>query len=113
MNCTIWAKVTTTFKGLHHWATCPAGHVHEHLRNPHRHLFHVAVWIEQAHDDRDIEYLEFKDWLDLLCTAKLSEGRSCEMMCAELHKQIAVRYARRMKIEVTEDGENGALVEFP
>ncbi len=27
---------------------------------PHRHIFHFKVWIEVFHDDRDIEFIQFK-----------------------------------------------------
>ena len=28
----------------------------------HRHIFHFKVWIEVFHDDRDIEFIQFKRW---------------------------------------------------
>jgi len=31
------------------------------LGYPHRHIFHFKVWIEVFHDDRDIEFIQFKD----------------------------------------------------
>jgi len=31
---------------------------------PHRHMFHFKVWIEVFHDDRDIEFIQFKRWLE-------------------------------------------------
>ena len=30
------------------------------LGYPHRHIFHFKVWIEVFHDDRDIEFIQFK-----------------------------------------------------
>ena len=33
---------------------------------PHRHIFHFKVWIEIFHDDRDIEFIQFKRWLQRL-----------------------------------------------
>ena len=32
----------------------------------HRHIFHFKVWIEVFHDDRDIEFIQFKRWLQRL-----------------------------------------------
>ena len=46
MSGKMWAKVTTTFDALHCWPDIPADHPKQFLKNPHRHLFHVAVWIE-------------------------------------------------------------------
>ena len=36
------------------------------LGYPHRHIFHFRVWIEVFHDDRDIEFIQFKRWLERL-----------------------------------------------
>ena len=33
------------------------------LGYPHRHIFHFKVWIGVTHDDRDIEFIQFKRWL--------------------------------------------------
>jgi len=33
------------------------------LPNPHRHIFHFRVWISVQHNDRDIEFIQFKRWL--------------------------------------------------
>ena len=34
------------------------------LGHPHRHIFHFKVAIEVFHDDRDIEFIQFKRWLE-------------------------------------------------
>ena len=34
------------------------------LGYPHRHIFHFKVAIEVFHDDRDIEFIQFKRWLE-------------------------------------------------
>ncbi len=36
------------------------------LGYPHRHIFHFKVWIGVTHDDRDIEFIQFKRWLEKL-----------------------------------------------
>jgi hypothetical protein len=109
-----WAVVRTRFKGIHCWPSAPNG-AYEFLRNPHRHEFHVTVWIEQFHDDRDIEYLEFKDWLDGNIKAGNLDHLSCEMMARRIIEQVELEYsknqARSIRVEVSEDGENGALIE--
>ena len=33
------------------------------LATPHRHIFHFEVTIEVFHNDRDIEFIQFKRWL--------------------------------------------------
>jgi hypothetical protein len=85
------------------------------LGTPHRHIFHFRVWIDVVHNDRDIEFIQFKRWLENLYkegTIKL-DYKSCEMMADDLYLQIAAKYPNRaVWIEVSEDGENGALIKY-
>ena len=85
------------------------------LGTPHRHIFHFRVWIDVVHNDRDIEFIQFKRWLQKLYesgTVQL-DYKSCEMMSDDLYLQIAARYpGRSVWIEVSEDGENGALIKY-
>ena len=85
------------------------------LGYPHRHIFHFKVWIEVFHDDRDIEFIQFKRWLENLYKDDVIQldYKSCEMMSDDLFDQIVAKYpGRDIKIEISEDGENGALVEY-
>ena len=89
------------------------------LGYPHRHIFHFRVCIEVFHDDRDIEFIQFKRWLERLYSADKSGGvlvldyKSCEMICDELAETINEKYPhRRMEITVSEDGENGATIQY-
>ena len=85
------------------------------LANPHRHIFHFKVWISVEHSDRAIEFIQFKRWLENLYsqgTLQL-DYKSCEMMAEDLYEQIAAKHpGREVWIEVSEDGENGALIKF-
>ena len=36
------------------------------LATPHRHIFHFRVWIDVIHSNRDIEFIQFKRWLENL-----------------------------------------------
>jgi hypothetical protein len=85
------------------------------LGYPHRHIFHFRVWIEVFHDDRDIEFIQFKRWLEKLYTEKTLEldYKSCEMISDDLFLKIAERYpGRSVWIEVAEDGENGSFIPY-
>ena len=85
------------------------------LAHPHRHIFHFRVWIDVFHNDRDIEFIQFKRWLEnLYATGTLAlDYKSCEMMADDLYIKIAERYPEReVKIEVSEDGENGCLIQY-
>ena len=85
------------------------------LGYPHRHIFHFRVWISVEHSDRAIEFIQFKRWLENLYnqgTLQL-DYKSCEMMAEDLYEQISAKYpGREVWIEVSEDGENGALIKF-
>ena len=84
------------------------------LAHPHRHIFHFRVAIEVLHNDRDIEFIQFKRWLESLYNQSILEldYKSCEMIADDLYDQIAVRYpARKITIDVSEDGENGCEID--
>ena len=85
------------------------------LGYPHRHIFHFKVAIEVFHDDRDIEFIQFKRWLENLYKDAILalDFKSCEMIAEDLHSQIASRYpGREVWIDVSEDGENGCHIQF-
>ena len=82
----------------------------------HRHIFHFTVWIQVFHDDREIEFIQFKRWLESLYsgdTLNLNH-KSCEMISDDLNDKITEKYpGRKVWIDVSEDGENGAYTEYP
>ena len=41
------------------------------LGYPHRHIFEFQVWISVTHNDRDVEFLQAKRWLEKLYDQKL------------------------------------------
>ena len=106
------------------------------LGYPHRHIFHFRVRISVYHNDRDIEFIQFKRWLERLYSGagtdngtnnQGSEGqsstdsevllldyKSCEMIADELYEKINAKYPGRfVEIEVSEDGENGCVISYP
>jgi len=85
------------------------------LASPHRHIFHFRVAIDVFHDDRELEFIQFKRWLEALYvnTVLQLDYKSCEMIADDLYAQIAEKYPDRdVWIEVSEDGENGCYVEY-
>lgn len=85
------------------------------LGYPHRHIFHFTVGIQVFHNDRDIEFIQFKRWLEGLYSGSQAtlqlNYKSCEMISDDLYDQIATRYpGRSIEITVSEDGENGATI---
>jgi hypothetical protein len=85
------------------------------LATPHRHIFHFEVTIEVFHNDRDIEFIQFKRWLENQYSQNILalDYKSCEMISDDLYEVIATRYPdRNIIISVSEDNENGATIHY-
>lgn len=89
-----------------------------YLGSPHRHLFKFKVSIEVFHDDREIEFHQFLNFLESSIdtgTVNLN-NKSCEMICDDLADIIIRKYSgtreRRLIIEVSEDGECGSTATY-
>jgi len=117
----IW--VTFRKEGIHRYPAagtdpnlCTAGEYDvSFLANAHRHIFHFRVAIDVFHNDRDIEFIQFKRWLEGLYAKDILEldFKSCEMIADDLYDQIAARYPNRaVVIDVSEDGENGCVIHY-
>ena len=119
----IW--VTFTKEGIHQYpaaATDPqlaTGDYYDvsFLAHPHRHIFHFRVSIDVYHNDRDIEFIQFKRWLESLYSGETNclrlDYKSCEMIADDLYVQIANRYPdRSVTISVSEDNENGCTITY-
>jgi hypothetical protein len=67
-------KIWVTFRkeGIHRYPAaatdpqlCTAGEYDvSFLANAHRHIFHFKIWIDVFHNDRDIEFIQFKRWVE-------------------------------------------------
>ena len=85
------------------------------LATLHRHIFHFEVTIEVFHNDRDIEFIQFKRWLENQYSQNILalDYKSCEMISDDLYEVIATRYPdRNIIISVSEDNENGATISY-
>lgn len=117
---TIW--VTFRKEGLHQYPAAlksPELESVHWLGFVHRHIFHFRVEIQVFDNDREIEFIMFKRELEGLFDKQTSNkapalelnNKSCEMIAVDLIDWIAAKYPRRaIKVEVAEDGENGATV---
>jgi len=98
----------TSFEGFHEWPDAPEEVFF--LRNNHRHIFHVTVEVPVSHSDRDVEFILLKRRVDAFIkeqnTHLVSETWSCEQWALAL----LVKFDA-FRVEVSEDGENGAIVE--
>ena len=101
---------TFQFEGFHQWIDAPDSC--SFLRAQHRHLFHVRVVAEVNHVNRDIEFITFKNTLEKTVKVYNTTYKdnvltwSCEQWCLyimSLSQSI-------IEVEVSEDGENGAIL---
>ena len=112
----IW--VTFAKEGVHCYPaalTDPALTDVSFLGHEHRHIFHFRVEIDVFHNDRDIEFLQFKRWLESLFSTGVLEldYKSCEMIADDIAEQIHVKYPNRCCIvSVAEDNENGCIKHY-
>lgn len=87
------------------------------LGHPHRHIFHFRVEVPVSHSNRDIEFIQFKRWLERQYNEEGTltlDYKSCEMMGEDLIEIIHKKYPHleQIIVEVSEDGENGARLEW-
>ena len=109
--------VTTQFEGLHRWKDAPEEVAF--LRAYHRHMFHVRFEVEVTKEDREIEFILCKRQLEKLIET-LFVGEKLDMSCETIATHIldfmtrerAICANRAARCEVSEDGENGAIVEI-
>jgi hypothetical protein len=76
-------------------------------------MFHFRVRVSVTHNDRDIEFILFKRELENLYQGTLNiDFQSCEMLAEDLTRYITLHYPdREVEVGVSEDGENGAIIQ--
>jgi len=106
----IW--ITTQFEGYHSYPNAPLDV--DFLKNKHRHIFGVKVWIEVDElIDRDIEFFQFKRFVENTIRISDLNNRSCEDIADCLYVDIKQKYpSRKIKISIDEDKENGCEKEY-
>ena len=115
-----WIEVTFQKEGIHKYPAAledPKLADVSFLGYPHRHIFHFRVSISVQHNDREIEFIQFKRWLEGLYNSQNAvlelDYKSCEMIAEDLIKHISEKYPKRdIVVKVFEDNENGAILEY-
>lgn len=103
--------------GLHQWPAAPDRRAY--LRDLHRHVFGIAVTVDVAHTERDVEWHDLAD--DTLTAAlALTEqyhedapitsfgARSCETIAGQIADTLTSQNYIVQSVEVDEDGEHTA-----
>jgi hypothetical protein len=112
----IW--VTFSKKGYHYFPQAATDEQYKdvnYLGNKHRHLFKFRVGIEVFHQDREIEFHQFLNWLESLFDTSTIDinSKSVEMLSDDLFEKIAEKYPnRKVIIEISEDGECGCQITY-
>lgn len=117
-QATRWIYVTFQKAGFHRYPDAEANPLLAdvaYLGREHRHLFKFKVHIQVVHNDRDLEFHQVLNYCESLFAGELNiDYKSVEMLADDLYIQLAQKYPNRaMKIEVSEDGECGCVIEYP
>lgn len=113
-----WIWVTFQKPGFHKYPAAenaPELADVSYLGQRHRHLFKFKVYLEIFHNDRDVEFHQALNFCESLYQEKSLEidYKSVEMLANDLYQHLVFRYpGRDMKIEVSEDGECGCIIEY-
>lgn len=80
-----------------------------YLRYPHRHIAHIKVRVQVFDNDREIEFIMFKHWLEENITINKLTNNSCENIAEYIISQVQSLYDnnRDIAVQVSEDAENG------
>lgn len=108
-------KVTAEVVGLHHWPDAPERRAY--LRGLHRHRFIVTATVRVGHAEREIEFHDLSDTLEVYLreltepyhaeTSLVTFGpRSCETMARHVGERLVADGVAVLSVEVSEDGEH-------
>ncbi len=107
----VYAQVQ--IEGIHFWQDAPMDVYY--LRSPHRHIFHIKAAVQVNHDNREVEFImlghAIEAWLKISFGKTRKDGAldlgqmSCEQLAQNLLDDFGL-----YSCEVSEDGENGAII---
>lgn len=86
-----------------------------HLSHRHMHYFFFKVWVEVSHNNRNIEFIQLRRKIEQLYSSNALElmNKSCEMLAEDLIDTLRGWYPNSdIKVDVSEEGINGALLEY-
>lgn len=105
-------RVRNQVEVIHRWPKAPLEVAY--LKQPHRHIMHITTDIDVAHDDRELEFIMVKHFIDdILKSTTMASTISCEQIARNVVEQLQANYGkhRYYRVLVEEDGENGAMID--
>lgn len=103
----VWC--TFRLEMFHRWPDAPPEVAF--LRDSHRHLFWFKCWVDVTHNDRDVEFILLKRQLSDAVAKKTHDEETLNWSC-EHWAQWLIETQGLTRCEVSEDGENGAILEL-
>ncbi len=102
--------VQSQFVALHRWSAAPPDEAF--LQAWHRHIFKVRIDLVVTTDDRDLEFFHVQRSLNMVLHQWQGQEveKSCEMFCDAIFAALQPEYPSLFRVEVSEDGENGAII---
>jgi len=107
--------VSFQLEGLHNWPA--AKDVFPEvgfLSDIHRHMFHFKCYAYVTHTDRDEEFIMVSRSIQKELRSNFSTDRVLyfgSMSCEAIGEWLLEQFPNLYKVEVFEDGENGAIIE--
>lgn len=110
---------TVIFEAIHNWpgvVNIPGLEEVNYLQYPHRHRFFIRVYSRVTHSDRDVEFIWLSHQVEKFLKSKFPSyhGAAAEigaMSCEMIGQLILENFEAIYKVDVSEDDENGAIME--
>lgn len=105
---------TVIFEAVHNWpgvVNIPGLEEVSYLQYPHRHRFFIRVHSKVTHSDRDVEFIWLAHRVEEFMKAKFPDGNLGSMSCEMIGTLILDNFEAIYKVDVSEDDENGAVME--
>jgi hypothetical protein len=109
--------VTFRLEGFHRWpAAAETFPEVAFLTDRHRHVFHFKCYAHVSHTDRDEEFILLsrkiqKSLRDSFTKSTANVLEFGSMSCEDIGDWLLDQFPNLYKVDVSEDGENGAVIE--
>ena len=105
---------TVIFEAVHNWpgvTSIPGLEEVYYLQYPHRHRFFIRAYSKVTHSDRDVEFIWLAHQIEKFLKERFPDGEIGAMSCEMIGELILENFSAVYKVDVSEDDENGAVME--